>query len=467
MSKITAVLFSLLSLSCSNLHESADNNRFNRRPLSVPDSSYHLPAFEEKKLENGLTIIYIDDQTLPYISYSMMVKGGASTDPEDLPGLSSFVGGLLEQGSDQQSAPQIADSLAQLGANFDELVGADYSQFNVGSLSGDALPLLKLYHEILTQPAFSESEVDRLRKIYISDLKRSADNPEVFVETAWDRFLYPEAHPYSHSPLGTEKGLAAIKRKNIIQQYKKYFRPNNSYLSVVGKLTPEIKTAVETTFGSWEKRDVPTVSFPALTNATHTSLRLVNKSDLVQAQIRLGEFGIKRNDPDFLSLRVANTILGGAFSSRLVDHVRRDMGLTYSIYSEFDPKQDVGPFEIGTFSKNETVGKTIHETMSVLTTFHDKGVTAQEVEEAKGYLSGIFPTSIETAEKLAFNLMVLRLYSIPDSYLSDYLSNLDKISVSDVNQAISKHIDPKNIKILVYGNARAISSQLTEWGPLQ
>jgi zinc protease len=433
----------------------------------VEDSSFHLPPFEEKKLENGLHLIFIDDQSLPYITYSMMLKGGASTDPEDLPGLSSFVGGLLEQGSDQKSAPQIADSLAQLGANFEEFVGADYSQFNAGALSGDALPLLQIYHEILVQPAFSENEVNRLRKIYTADIKRSADNPEVFVETAWDRFLYPDSHPYAHASLGTVKGLEAIKRKNIIQYYKKYFRPNNSYLAVVGKLTPEIKTAVETTFGSWEMREVPAPTFPVLEAAQKPSLRLINKAGLVQAQIRLGELGIKRNDPDFLSLRIANTILGGAFSSRLVDHVRRDLGLTYSIYSEFDPKQDVGPFEIGTFSKNETVGKTIRETLAVLDTFHDKGVTAQEVEDAKGYLSGIFPTSIETAEKLAFNLMILRLYSIPDSYLSDYLSNLGKISVSDVNKAIAKHIDTKNIKILVYGNAAAIRSQLKDWGPSQ
>ena len=166
-------------------------------------------------------------------------------------------------------------------------------------------------------------------------------------------------------------------------------------------------------------------------------------------------------------LRLANTILGGAFASRLNSRIRRDLGLTYNIGSHFDALQDTGPFEISTFTKNQTVGQTVSETLKILSDFKANGVTSDEVDSTKGYLKGIFPSAIETPEKLAFNLMILRFYELPDTYLTNYLRNIDRISASDVNRAIKKHIDDKNLKVLVYTSAETVLPQLEPIGKVE
>lgn len=418
-----------------------------------PSSSFKLPSFDEKSLSNGLTVLYIKDESLPYISYSLLIKGGSSTDPADASGLTSFVADILEQGTAKRNATQIADELASIGAEFSASVSSDYSLFGTGALSSDAEPLLNLFSEIITQPSFAAEEVDRSTKRTIAQLKKRVDSPEAFIDLAWEDSLFGAGHPYSKPVSGTVASVEKLRRKNIIQHYLKYFRPNNSILAVVGKVTPEIRQKVETAFGSWEPKKVAAVTLPDVPKVEGTQIVLVNKPGLVQSQIRIGNPGIRRNNPDFLTLRVANTILGGAFSSRLVNRVRRDLGLTYSISSGFDARQGQGAFEISTFTKNQTLGKTIEETMSVVRTFTDKGVSEAEVEQAKGYLAGMFPTSIETAEKLAFNLMVLRVYGISDNYLRDYLSDLSDVSAADVNKAIKKYIDPANVKMVVYSSA--------------
>lgn len=451
----TSLRKTVLALSCLAFTASCGTSGSSpNSPMQVfkPSSSFKLPSFDEKTLANGLTVLYIKDESLPYISYSLLIKGGASTDPADASGLTSFVADLLDQGTAKRNATQVADELASIGAEFSASVTSDYALFGTSALSSDADPLLNLFSEIITQPSFAAEEVERATKRTVAQLRKRVDSPEAFVDLAWEDSIFGANHPYAKPVSGTVSSVEKLRRKNIIQHYLKYFRPNNSILAVVGKVTPEIKQKVETAFSTWEQKKINLVTLPDVPKVEGTQVVLVNKPGLVQSQIRIGHGGIRRNNDDFLTLRVANTILGGAFSSRLVNHVRRDLGLTYSISSGFDARQGQGVFEISTFTKNQTLGKTIDETMNVVRTFTEKGVTPAEVEQAKGYLAGMFPTSIETAEKLAFNLMVLRVYGISDSYLRNYLSDLSDVSADDVNKAIKKYIDPSNVKVVVFSS---------------
>ena len=437
------------------------------KPAPIADTkkgdASSLRPYQEKVLPNGLTILYVQDNSLPYVSYSLLVKTGAAADPLANPGLSLFVSEMLEKGTSKRSATEIAESLGRIGADFSTSVTSDYSMVSASSLSTHAEKLLNDVVEIVTEPAFSESEVVRMRKQILAAIQKRVDNPDAFADTVWEDFLY-ETHPYARPLTGTTRSVEGLKRRSVIQHYLRTYRPNNSILAVTGQITPELAKKVETAFGTWEKRDIAKVEFPEFPKIDKLEIRLVDNPGLVQAQLRFGHKGIKRKNEDFVALRVMNTILGGAFASRLMDRVRKQLGLTYGISSGFDGRMDFGPFEISTFTKTESVGLTIQETLGVLKLFKETGATEEEVKRAKGYLKGIFPTAIETAEKFAFNLLVLRLYGIPDSYLSDYLSDLDSVSVSDVNNTIKKYLDPANMKILVYGNAKQVLPQLQPLG---
>lgn len=451
MRALLVVLVILTGISCSTFQK---GERFDLR------------SYNEYTLKNGLRILLIEDSGLPYISYIMMVRSGSSSDPENNSGLSSIVASLLDKGSSRRSAVEIADSLGHIGADFGASVFSDYTFVSASALSFHNQRLLEDFAEIVTEPTFSQAEVDRVKARTRSSLQRRADQPDGFASLAFSSFLY-ENHPYARDPIGKLVDLDKISRRNIIRHYLQSYRPNNAILAVVGNFSSDIKTQLEENFGSWEPRDLEPMSYPPFPKIEGLNIQLVHKPDLQQSQIRFGHKGIQRNDPDFLVLRVANTILGGAFSSRLVDKVREAKGLTYSIHSSFDAREDYGPFVISTFTRNDKIEETISATLEALKEFVAEGVTDEEVNSAKALLKGMFPRAIETPELLAQNLLILRYHKIPDSYLRNYFRDIERISTVQVNRAIRQHFDPENMKILVYSQRAAALEQLKKFGEVQ
>jgi zinc protease len=379
----------------------------------------------------------------------LLVKAGGTADPEGLAGLTSFVSVLLDQGTKRRNATQIADDLGRIGASFRTSVDYDYTYLAISGLSVSANDLLANLEEFVTQPSFPDAEIKRVREQSIASMQRNLDNPRAVAELGLIGALYGK-HPYGRPVSGVRAELGAVTKKNVIQQYLKFYRPNNATLVVVGKFDGAFEKKVETTFGAWAKREVPKVALETPKAAAGLRVRVVEKPDLTQAQIRIAGIGIKRQDPDFLALRMANTILGGAFASRLNDKIRKELGLTYSISSSFDSRIERGPFEISTFTKVESIDKVVNETIKLYRKFISDGVTSEELARSKGYLKGIFPQAIETSDKLGFNLVLLRLYGIPDRYLTHYVHDLDALSVSQVNSAIRRSMRPDDLTIVVH-----------------
>ncbi len=421
-------------------------------------------SVQEVVLGNGLNVLYLDDSSLPYVSLALMVKAGSSYDPDGLEGLTKFVAELVDKGTKKKKATEVAEAFAGIGSDFNASVANDYTIFSAGSLSADSQRLVDEFADIIIQPTMTDDEVTRVRQQLLAEIVARRDQPEVIADQSFMQLLYGK-HPYSKSTIGQKSTIEAIKKKNIIQHYLKYFRPNNSYLAVVGKVDDALRAKIQARFSEWIRQDVTPVNVNQAVKNEGPKIRLITKGDSQQAQIRLGHLGIQRNHPEFVTLRVANTALGGAFNSRLVNRVRRDLGLTYDIASEFDADLGVGPFLISTFTKSETVGKVIREVEAVVREYCDKGISLEELEATKGYLKGMFPRAIETSEKLAQNLLLLRLYGVSDNYLRDYLANVDELTVREVNKAIRQYIKPEQFRISVFGNP-SVETQLKEIGTL-
>lgn len=409
----------------------------------------------EFQLQNGLKVLLLQDKSLPYVSVNLMLHAGSASDPPLYLGLTSFVTKMLDRGTQKHSALELADAFARLGTGFSASTDRDYTLIAASTLSRHQKPLFELLGEVMIQPSFPEAEIERYRQQVLAALQTIADKPSAYAQKMYNEYLFG-SHPYGRSPLGLPKSVLSIQKKQVLEHYSKVFRPNNATLAVVGDFDENIGNLLETSFKDWEAQTITPPAFPKKTAIKNRLIRLVTKNDLVQAEIRIGHFGIQRSHPDFLKLRVANTILGRGFTSRLMDHIRDNLGLTYSIGSEFDARLDQGPFSIMTFTKNQTAGQTIKEILATLDTFYKKGVTSKEVFLAKKYLLGVFPQALDTPEKLAFNLLILRFYGIPDDYLKTYRSTISRITVSQVNRAIKKHIDPHHLKILVYANEEVL-----------
>ncbi len=435
-------------------------------PKILPQSGFTLRPYKEVTLSNGLKVLLVDDKALPYTTYSMMVKVGASHDPQNMPGLSYFVAEMINKGTQKLNATQIADKFGAIGASYDADTDYDFTQFNASGLSTYSDELLDIFANILTGAAFDKDEIKRLKRQVLDAIKKSTEEPGAFTSLAYQDFLY-SAHPYSHAVIGRRQGISTVEQKNVVKHYRQYYRPNNAILAVVGNYSSDIVDKLEKHFGGWKEKEVPALTFPALTQIQGLQIRVVDKVDLVQSEIRIGHYGIRRDNPDFQKLRLANTILGGGFASRLMQEVRVRSGLTYGISSGFDARKDSGPFTISTFTRNDKVGETIKKTLQELERFRSQGATEQEVKDAKAFMVGNFPRAIETAEKLASNLMILRLYNIDDDYLEDFIDNVQKISTNEVNQVIKNYLRPESLKILVYANSRSVKDQLGPVGPVE
>lgn len=423
-----------------------------------------LRTYRETTLTNGLRVLFLPDTSLPALSLGLLVRSGASSDPEGQAGLANFVSDLLDQGTKHRSATQISDDLGRLGATFRATVDFDYTYLALSGLSVSSQQLLANFAELATEPAFPDAEVTRIRKQNLASIERSLDNPRAVAELAIGAWVFG-SHPYGRSLAGNLKQAAGLSKKNVIQHYLKFYRPNNSILVVAGKFDSAFEKNVEESFGVWSRREVPALVLSEPKSIPGVRVQVVDKAGLSQAQIRFASVGIKRKDDDFLALRVANTILGGAFASRLNDKIRKELGLTYSISSNFDSRLERGPFEISTFTKVESIDKVVTETLTVYRDFVARGITSAELDRAKGYLKGIFPQAIETSDKLAFNLVLLRLYGVPDRYLTHYIRELDSVSVSDVNSAIRRHMSVENLAVVVHApkasteNLKTLGSQ--------
>ena len=428
--------------------------------------SFKLRPYKEVTLKNGLKVLLVKDKSLPYFSLHLLVKAGSSLDQLAASGTAALVGKLLDSGTSKRKALQLADAMGQIGSEMNVNVGQDFTMISASTLAEHKKELLKNFAEMVTKPSFPKQEVNRVKRQVLSRLQRTVDNPGHFASLMFDSYLYG-SHPYARRVLGRKRDVKKLRKKNIIRYYLSYYRPNNSQLAVVGTYGPDVVQDLEEAFGQWRPRKAKRVSFPEVTGVNGLQIQVINKKDLKQSQIRLGHPGIKRTNPDYLTLRVANTILGGAFHSRLVNEIRDRHGLTYSIRSHFDARKDRGPFMVSTFTRHEKVGKTVKETLNVIESFREKGVTDREVEDAKALLLGTFPRALETAEHLAKTLLVLRYYKVPDSYLTDYLKNIAKIETNEVNKVIKNYLQPKNMKILIYSPKEKVLSQLRPIGLVQ
>ncbi len=432
---------------------------------SAPRSAgtFKLMPFKEVVLENGLKIVYIRDNSLPRLSLTVLFKTGNMQEPKELAGLNAMTAYLLEQGTQTRDAMKIADEFGQMGTSLDVSPGYDVTTIYADALTSNAQDLLQIFSDVLMNPAFKDIEINRLRSQIVASLKKKVDNPSSYADEQMDQFLYGE-HPYGRDTSGTMEGLRAIRKQDIIKHYLTFYRPNNATMAVVGQFDDEFEKQLQEALGKWTKRTIPTLTATPAPAVDALKVKLIVKKGLQQTQIRVSQMGIERKDNDFIPLRMANETLGGSFGSRLNQKVRDDLGLTYSIYSGFDARKDRGSFDISTFTKNETAAKALDETLKVVKDYVESGATEQEAVAARNQLVGQFPRAIETSDRLAYNLLVLDYYNISYDYLTDYISNVNKLRQKDVNAAMKRHIDPTKFKVIVYGN-ESIIPQFKEYKP--
>ncbi len=423
--------------------------------------------YERVQLENGLTVLLMEYHKLPLVYFELRVHGGASVDPDEREGLANLTAELLRQGTETQTAAQIAEELDFVGGSLDVDVNTDFTAVTAEFLRKDFATGLDLLAEIVLRPTFPAEEVERARKNALAKILRARENPLIIANQAFEAFLY-KSHPYGRPVHGTEASVGTITREDIVGFHQGNYRPETTILAVVGDFTvDEMASKLTMAFGDWTVGSTSSLAKRSLPGQPEKwQILVVDKPDVTQTQIRLGSLGIDRRNPDFHAIQVANTVLGGSFTSRLVDEIRVNRGLTYGIGSFFDARAERGPFAIATFSKNATALETLQVALDELKKFRDQGATPAEIEKAKNYLAGLFVLDLQTPESLADKMSDIEFYGLPLDFVDSYQERIRAVTLLEVNRAAREYFPYENLAIVVVTDAKLMQDQLEELGPV-
>ncbi len=410
--------------------------------LAAQDSSLRLPAFSRFQLRNGMTVLLLEQHEVPIISFSVVLKAGSTSDPQNKEGLASLTADLLRKGTRTRTSDQISSDLDFIGGEFDMGVSTDFTTGSAEFLKKDIRQGLDLTADIILNPVFPQEEVTKRIRQRIDEIKSAKDRADSVIGRYFLAYLYGK-HPYGRPVDGDEVSLAAITRQDVQRFYETNYVPANMILAAAGDFsTSEMRGLLEQRFNPWPAKNPSPARIEEPRPAQGKRLLLIDKPDSTQTYFYIGNVGITRMNPDRVAIGVVNTLFGGRFTSKLNTALRVDSGLTYGARSSFDQRRLAGPFTIATYTRNATTEKAMDMALEVLANLHEKGITAEELASAKAYLKGQFPTSIETSSQLASTIARLEFYGLDENDINSYYSKIDAMTMADARRSIGNRAFP-------------------------
>lgn len=458
----------LLALSFSSIAGAQTLDR-SKVPTLGPPPKVSLPPIVTRELPNGLKLMIVEQHELPLADFVLVVGSGGTKDPAAKGGVANLTSSMLTEGTTSRSALEIADQLAFLGVSLSAGSNWDAATVNLHTPTSQLDSALALFADVVLNPAFRTEDFERIRKNRLTSLIQLKDRPPAIADQAYAAILYGSSHPYGHNLLGTEASITGMSAADLQSFYRTNFVPNNATLIVVGDVTPaQIEGKLSKLFGGWQRGTVPLFAFTDAPKAGATTVYLVDKPGAAQSSFRIGSIGVPRSTKDYFALNVMNTILGGSFTSRLMQNLRETHGYTYGARSRFDMRQSAGPF---TASAEIVAAKTdsgLIEFMRELNAIRDT-VPAAELNKAKRLLQLSLPSDFETTQQIANQLIPVVLYGLPLDYYNSYVANIEKITQADVQRVARQYIDPSSLAIVVVGDRKSIEAGLkaVNAGPIQ
>ncbi|HZI95487.1 MAG TPA: pitrilysin family protein [Patescibacteria group bacterium] len=433
-----------------------------------PGGGFKLPPSVGRTLGNGMRVYVMEYHELPLVDFEVIVGAGAAHDPPGREGLASLVADLLRKGTTTRSAQEIADAVDFVGGSLGASADQEGTRITAEFLTKDLDLGLDLLMDSLRNPAFASAEIERQKAETISELKASRENPGLLASRRFIEILYG-GHPYGHPTPGWESTVAPITRDDVAGFYRDNYEPDGIIFIAVGDFkNEEMMAKLEARLTGWKGKTAPRKAVPApakLPARAGRTIYLVDKPDATQSQIRIGGLGIRRVDPDYAALQVANTILGGGFTSRLVEEIRVNRGLSYGVSSRFYPMLQTGPFMINTFTKNPTTLETIKVALEVEQKFLKEGPTAEELDKARKYLKGAFAIGHQAPDAMADVLGEIAFYGLSKDYYDTWLDRIAAVTVDDVKRVTAKFPAEGSI-LLVLGKAEEIRKDVETLGPV-
>jgi zinc protease len=424
-----------------------------------------LPPIRRERLDNGLQVVVAERQGIPLAAARLVLRGGSALDPQGRGGLSHLAALAARRGTKRRTGPEIDLTVESLGAELGAGVDEDASYFGL-SAPLEVLPrCVEILADVATAPTYPTSEVERLRRREIAALAHDLDEPSVLADRAMLELSFGR-HPYGHPPEGRTRDLRATRRADVAAFHGRHYGPGNTMLIVVGTApTEQVLDLAHRRFGRWRGADGAAVTV-APPPPPRPAVLVVDKPDVTQSQVRIASGGFARRSPDYHSGVVASALLGGGFTSRLMEAIRVNRGLSYGVRSRFATSGSGGLFFISTFTKVETTAEIIEVALEETTRFCEAGPTADELERMQSYLCGLYPLSLETHDQLAEKLADLALFDLPDTEVSGFREKIRAVTAESCRDVGRRYFPLADRVIVAVGPARSIARDLERFGPV-
>ena len=398
----------------------------------------------------GIEAWLVEGHTNPLIAIRFAFRGGASQDDQGKEGLAYFVSGMMDEGAGELNAIAFQERAQELAMRMDFDVGRDVMLGNVQTLTANKDQVFDLVRLAMTKPRFDEDAVERVRAQILAGLKFDENDPETVASLAWDRLAF-QNHPYGRPIKGTIESISTITHDDLKNYARRVFARDKLVISVVGDIDPEtLGKALDHLFG-----DLPLNSELAPVADANPPLgptREIIEMDVPQSVAQFGHRGIPRKDDDFIPAYMLNYIIGGGgFSSRLMEEVREKRGLAYSVYSNLYPYQHGAVFVGSVATKNEAVGQSLEVIESELKRLAEQGPTAEELENAKSYLTGAYALRFESSSSIANQLLWIRIEDLGIDYVNKRNKQVEAATLDDIKRVAKRLIEARRLIITIVG----------------
>jgi len=426
-------------------------------PSGGTPKDFILPAKDTFGLDNGLQATLIPFGSVPKATVRIIVRSG-NLNEGDQTWLADLSGDFFLEGTTSRSGEDIARAAAAIGGQINVTVNEDQTMIT-GDVLADFTPqMVELLAEVTRSPAFAESELDRLKRDRLRQLSIAETQPQQMAIAAFREALYGD-HPYGRI-LPDEAQLAAYTIDDVRNFYNNNFGAQRTQVYAAGVFDADTtRTAIESSFGSWEEGPDVLINIPEPVTGK-VVLDVVDRPGASQSNVILGLPTISPGHDDWIALQISNRLLGGYFSSRITANIREDKGYTYSPYSTLSTRyKDAYWAQIAAVTTNVT-GPALQEIMNEIDNLQENPPPIEELDGVKNYSAGVFVLQNSTRGGIINVLNRLDLHELPDTYLTDYVSNVFAITPEQVSEMASTYMREEDMTLTVVGDRGQISEQV-------
>lgn len=452
--------------------EAPKNVRKNLAPVAKDVLQVQLPKAQEFTLrtggaKTGARVLAIEDHRLPLITIRISLPAGSLQDNVNRPGIASFTADLLTEGTTSRSYEQITQEIERMGATLSASAGSERMELTVSGKVEDTDKLIDLLADSLMNPSFPADRLKQLQFQTVAQLTQQQNNPGFLAGELSRRVFYGASTPYGR-PSANRTQIEAVTPADLKAFHAAhYINSPEAIIGIVGDVRArDIYNKLNRALGKWKSGKAASLPESRFAAQDKTSIYLVDRPNSTQTSLLFGNLGIRRDDPDYFPLLLANRVLGGGSNGRLFLKLREEKGYTYGAYSSLSTAHYPGLWSASASVRNAVTAPAVGDFLQEFSRIQTEPVPAEELNDAKRSIIGSFAMSLESPGSILSRLMDVVDYGLPADYWQEYPKKVEAITSQDIQRVAKKYLGTGRIQLFVVGERKDIEEGLKPYGPI-